>query len=282
MLRPRRSLLLRDEITRYSRNILLEEVGREGQERLGSARVLLVGGGGLGSPALLYLAAAGVGHITLVEGDRLDLTNLQRQILYSTDEVGQPKAEAASRRLAQLNPHVTVRAVGERLTPANALDHVRDVDLVLDGTDNFPTRFLVNDVCVHQGLPLISAGILRFFGLILGVRPGETPCYRCLFEGPPEPGSVPSCSSAGVLGAVAGIMGSFMAAEACKALLGIGRSIMGQMVQMDLLSLEFRHTAMPSCPSCPICQRQKSGLGFDPDRPEYADLSCAEPWRAPT
>lgn len=278
---PRSSRLERDELTRYSRNILLEEIGRDGQERLKYSRVIVVGAGGLGSPALLYLAAAGVGNITLIEGDRLDLTNLQRQILYSTGEVGEPKATAAASRLRQLNPNVNVRTIADRLNPANAPDYLRDVDLVLDGTDNFPTRFLVNDVCVHQGLPLISGGILRFFGLVLGVQPGRTPCYRCLFEHPPEPGSVPSCSAAGVLGAVAGMVGSFMAAEACKVLLGAGMSILGRMVQVDLLDLEFRSSAMPECPPCPVCQARGAGLPFDPDRSDYMELGCAEPWTAP-
>lgn len=270
----------RDEVTRYSRNILLDEVGRSGQERLKNARVLVVGAGGLGSPALLYLAAAGVGRITVVEGDRLDLTNLQRQVLYDTASVGQLKAELARERLERLNPHTTLNVIGRRLTPQNGPDVFRDVDVVLDGSDNFPTRFLVNDLCQHRSLPLITGGILRFYGMILGILPGKSPCYRCLFEHPPEPGSVPSCGVAGVLGAVAGLMGSFMAAEAIKFLLGVGTSVFGRMVRIDLLDLEFRTTSIPEAPACSLCRARAEGreVGFDPANSDYTEFECAPPF----
>ncbi len=269
----------RDELSRYSRNILLAEVGRAGQERLKASRLLVVGAGGLGSPLLLYLTAAGVGQIVCVESDTLDLTNLQRQVLFSTDGVGKAKAELAQKRLHDLNPEIDLTFIQERLRPDNALDIVDGFDLVLDGSDNFPTRFLVNDVCLYRSIPLISGGILRFYGMLLGMMPGKTPCYRCIFEHQPEPGSVPSCSAAGVLGAVAGVIGSLMAAEAMKHLLGFPQTIMGRMLRVDLLSMQHRLTVLPENQDCPYCKACREGTPlFRLDDPDYADVSCAMPF----
>lgn len=274
----------RDELSRYSRNILLSEVGKAGQERLRASRVLVIGAGGLGSPLLLYLTAAGIGHIACVESDTLDLTNLQRQVLYSSEGVGQSKADLAEARLEALNPEIELRFIRQRLIPANALETVDGYDLVLDGSDNFPTRFLVNDLCMYRGIPLISGGILRFYGMLMGVEPGKTPCYRCVFEHQPEPGSVPSCSAAGVLGAVAGVIGSLMAAEAIKHLLGFGdskarKTIMGRMLRMDLLTMEQRLTDLPENDECIYCQARKSGNPlFRADDPDYSDIICAIPF----
>jgi adenylyltransferase/sulfurtransferase len=278
----------RDELSRYSRNILLSEVGRSGQEKLNRSRVLVVGAGGLGSPLLLYLTAAGVGHIACFESDRLDLTNLQRQILYSTDGVGQSKADLAESRLRALNPEIELNFFRTRLVPATAREMVRGYDLVLDGSDNFPTRFLVNDVCLYHGIPLISGGILRFYGMVMGIDPGRTACYRCIFEHLPEPGSVPSCSAAGVLGAIAGVIGSLMAAEAIKFLLGFQKqrdkkSIMGRMLRLDLLTLEQRLTDLPENNECIYCRANKTGKPvFQIDDPDYYEMGCAAPFSLET
>lgn len=278
----------RDELSRYSRNILLSEVGRAGQERLKASRVLVIGAGGLGSPLLLYLTAAGIGHIACVESDTLDLTNLQRQVLYTTKGVGQSKADLAMAVLEALNPEIELAFIRQRLIPANALEIVDGYDLVLDGSDNFPTRFLVNDVCMFRRIPLISGGILRFYGMLMGVEPGKTPCYRCVFEHQPEPGSVPSCSAAGVLGAVAGVIGSLMAAEAIKYLLGFSdesgdvkarKTIIGRMLRLDLLTLDQRLTDLPENDACIYCQARKSGNPlFRTDDPDYSNVVCAAPF----
>jgi len=247
------SELSQHEVTRYSRHLLLPEVGLEGQGRLRSGSVLVVGAGGLGSPALLYLAAAGVGTLGIVDSDTLDETNLQRQVVHGTSAVGTSKAASAAARVRDLNPHVALRVLETRLTADNALDICRGFDVVVDGSDNFPTRYLVNDACVLLGIPYVYGAIFRFDGQA-SVFGGPTgPCYRCLFREPPPPGLVPSCDEAGVLGVLPGIIGSIQALEAIKLLLGIGTTLEGRLVLFNALNLEFRELAIRRDPTCPIC-----------------------------
>jgi adenylyltransferase/sulfurtransferase len=245
--------LSHDEVLRYSRHLLLPEVGVEGQRRLKGARVLLIGAGGLGSPAALYLAAAGVGTLGLVEFDLVDVTNLQRQILHGTAALGRPKLESAAERLHDLNPHVRVEPVAERLSSANALEILRRYDVIVDGSDNFPTRYLVNDACVLLGKPLVYGSIFRFEGQVSVFDAARGPCYRCLYSEPPPPGLVPSCAEGGVLGVLPGIIGSLQALEALKLLLGIGDSLVGRLVLFDALRLRFRELALRKDPECPVC-----------------------------
>ena len=247
------SELSQHEVTRYSRHLLLPEVGLEGQGRLRSGSVLVVGAGGLGSPALLYLAAAGVGTLGIVDSDTLDETNLQRQVVHGTSAVGTSKGASAAVRLRDLNPHVALRVLETRLTADNALDICRGFDVVVDGSDNFPTRYLVNDACVLLGIPYVYGAIFRFDGQA-SVFGGPTgPCYRCLFREPPPPGLVPSCDEAGVLGVLPGIIGSIQALEAIKLLLGIGTTLEGRLVLFNALNLEFRELAIRRDPTCSIC-----------------------------
>lgn len=247
--------LSEDQVRRYSRNILLKEVGGRGQEKLLEARVLIVGAGGLGSPAGLYLAAAGVGTLGIADGDVVDLTNLQRQIAHTTGGLGRPKTESMAEALSRLNPTVDVRLHG-RLTGEEGLP-LEDYDLVLDGSDNFETRFLVNDETVRAGVPLVSAAVLRFEGQLTTILPGEgNPCYRCLYPGPPPEGSVPSCSQAGILGSVAGTMGTLQATEAVKVILGAGRPLVGRLLLYDGLSGEFRTVRYGPDPACAACSKR--------------------------
>lgn len=250
------SALSRDEITRYSRNILLPEVRRAGQEKLKDSSVLVVGAGGTGSPVLLYLAAAGVGHIRCVDSDELDLTNLQRQVLYSQADVGGLKTDLAERRISSLNPHIELEFRKERLSPQNASSLFDGVDLVIETADNFETKFAVSDAAIRARIPFITGGILRFDGQILCVNPGQSACYRCLFENPPPPGDVPSCSGAGVLGAVAGVVGSVMAGEALKILLGLPAAF-GVLQQYNLLSSRWRTLKVPRRPGC-VCMQDNA------------------------
>ena len=242
----------KEEITRYSRNILLEEVGRKGQERLKASTVSVVGAGGLGSPVLLYLAASGVGNIRVIDSDTVDLTNLQRQVLYSHHSVGKDKAAEAKEKLLSLNPYIQIDSFSIRLNSKNISHFIRGADLVIEGSDNFPTKFLVNDACYFQKKPLIIGGILKFEGQILGISK-ETACYRCVFHSPPPHGDVPTCSEAGVIGAVAGVIGSLQAQEAIQYLLGLPSSIMGKLLVYDAKSLEFRKINLSKNPNCPIC-----------------------------
>jgi adenylyltransferase/sulfurtransferase len=242
-----------DELLRYARHLTLPEVGAAGQARLAAARVLLVGAGGLGSPASLYLAAAGVGTLGIVDADRVDVSNLQRQILHDTAAIGQLKVVSAEQRLRGLNPHVTVEAVAGRLTSTNARGLVRRFDIVVDGSDNFPTRYLVNDACLLEGRPLVYGSIFRFAGqLSLFGTPGG-PCYRCLFAEPPAPELVPSCVEAGVLGVLPGIVGTMQALEAIKWILGIGTSAAGRLILIDALALTQREIAVRRDPDCVLC-----------------------------
>ncbi len=245
--------LSNDEILRYSRHLVMPEVTLAGQQRLKDARVLCVGAGGLGSPLALYLAAAGVGTIGLVEFDRVDLTNLQRQILYSTADVGRPKLEAARERLAALNPEVRLIAHPVRLSGENVMAIVRDYDVVADGTDNFPARYLVNDACVLAGRPNVYASIYRFEGQVSVFDARRGPCYRCLFPEPPPPGLVPSCADGGVLGVLPGIIGSLQALEVIKLVLGIGETLVGRLLLFDALSSSSRELKIAKDPGCAVC-----------------------------
>lgn len=242
-----------EELQRYGRHLVLPEVGPEGQRRLKGARVLLVGAGGLGSPVALYLAAAGVGHLGVVEFDAVDRSNLQRQVLYGTGDVGRPKLEAARERLGQVNPNVRVEGHAARLDRGNALELVRDHHLVVDGTDNFATRYLVNDACVLTGRPNVYGSVFRFEGQasVFGAPGG--PCYRCLFPEPPPPGSVPSCAEGGVLGVLPGLVGLVQATEALKLLLGAGEPLVGRLLLVDALAMRFREVKVRPDPRCPAC-----------------------------
>lgn len=245
-----------EQIERYSRHILLPEVGGTGQARLLEAKVLVVGAGGLGSPLLLYLAAAGVGTIGVIDDDIVDLSNLQRQIIHTTDRIGVAKVESAARTATELNPGVKIVPYQARLTAENALDLVADYDLVADGTDNFATRFLVGDACYLAKRPLVSGAIMRFDGQIATYKGflGEGhPCHRCLFREPPPPGMIPSCSEAGVLGSLPGTVGSLQATEVIKEILGIGDSLSGHMVIYDALGATFRKVRVPKDRECPLC-----------------------------
>lgn len=242
-----------DEAIRYSRHLILPEVGPEGQRRLKAGRVLLVGAGGLGSPAAMYLAAAGVGTLGIVDSDVVDTTNLQRQVIHGTPDVGRPKLDSARDRIAELNPHVRVEPYPVRLTRANAREIVAAYDVVIDGSDNFPTRYLVNDACVLEGRPCVYGSILRWEGQASVFWAGHGPCYRCLFAEPPPPGMVPSCAEAGVLGVLPGIIGCVQALEAVKLLLGQGQPLTGRLLLFDALRLSFREMRLRRDPACPVC-----------------------------
>ena len=254
--------LSRDELVRYSRHLLLPEVGLEGQRRLRGARVLLIGAGGLGSPAALYLAAAGVGHVGLVDFDRVDATNLQRQILYGTSDVGRLKTEAAAERLTDLNPAIQVQRHEERLSRENALDTLRPYDVILDGSDNFATRYLVNDACVLLRKPDVFGSIYRFDGQATVFDAARGPCYRCLFPEPPPPELVPSCAEAGVLGVLPGLVGTLQAIEALKLILGIGEPLIGRLLMVDALGTRFREVALRKDPACVLCGEQPTQTGL--------------------
>ena len=245
-----------DEIDRYSRHILLPEIGGTGQAKLRAARVLVVGAGGLGSPLLLYLAAAGIGTIGLVDDDHVDLSNLQRQIAHTTDRLGQPKVTSAAAAARAINPATTIEPHAMRLTAANAPALVRRYDLVCDGSDNFDTRYLVADACLAASRTLVSAAILRFDGQLTTFKPHahpQGPCYRCLYPEPPPDGTIPTCSEAGVLGAVTGVMGTLQATEVLKEILGIGDSLSGRLLMWDALATTFRTIRVPRNPACPAC-----------------------------
>jgi len=242
-----------EELQRYSRHLLLPEVGLEGQRRLKAGRVLLVGAGGLGSPLGLYLAAAGVGHVGLVDFDVVDVTNLQRQVLHGTRDVGRSKLDSARDRLLDINPHVDLETYDTRLTSDNALEIVREYDVVVDGTDNFPTRYLVNDACVLTGRPNVYGSIFRFEGQASVFATADGPCYRCLFREPPPPGLVPSCAEGGVLGVLPGLIGTIQATETLKILLGIGTTLAGRLLLVDALRMQFRTLKLKRDPACPAC-----------------------------
>ncbi|GKS58221.1 thiazole biosynthesis adenylyltransferase ThiF [Nitrospira sp.] len=239
---------------RYSRHIILKEVGGKGQRKLAQAKVLLIGAGGLGSPAAMYLAAAGIGTIGLVDGDVVDLSNLQRQVLHSTATLGRPKVESGHQTLAALNPDVTVQTYHQQVDADNILGLVSEYDVVLDGSDNFSTRFLVNDACFFAKKTLVSASMFRFEGQLTTIKPhAGYPCYRCLYPEPPPAGLVPNCQEAGVLGVLAGTMGILQATEAIKEILGIGDTMADRLLIYDALEMKFRKVARPKDPACPLC-----------------------------
>jgi len=274
------------ELIRYARHLTLPEVGLAGQKRLRSARVLLIGAGGLGSPAALYLAAAGVGTLGIVDADSVDLSNLQRQILHGHRTVGTPKTESARQRLADLNPNVKVEAHPVRLTSHNALELMGRYDLTVDGSDNFPTRYLVNDASVLLGKPYVYGSIFRFDGQVSVFAAPDGPCYRCLFADPPPPDLVPNCADAGVLGVLPGIVGSLQAAEAIKLVLGIGAPLINRLLLLDVLRGKFRELELRRDPSCPACGRNPSirqlidyeaFCGVDPEAgPLEAEITTGE------
>lgn len=258
MSRPPASRLSPDELRRYSRHLVLPEVGLEGQEKLKAARVLIVGAGGLGSPLGLYLAAAGVGKLGLVEFDEVDESNLQRQVLYGQSDIGRPKLEAAIERLADVNPHIEIVPHPTRLASDNAMEILAGYDVVVDGCDNFPTRYLVNDACVLAGKPNVYGSIYRFEGQVAVFWGARGPCYRCLFPEPPPPGLVPSCAEGGVLGVLPGIVGSLQANEALKLVLGAGEPLIGRLLVVDSLGGEFRRLNLKKDPECPVCGESPS------------------------
>lgn len=245
--------LTRDEVARYSRHLLLPEVGAEGQRKLKAARVLLIGAGGLGSPAALYLAAAGVGTLGIVDFDTVDVTNLHRQLLHGTSDVGRSKLASAIDRLREVNPHVVVEPHEVRLTSANALALISAYDLVVDGTDNFQTRYLVNDACVLTGRPNVYGSIFRFDGQVSVFCTADGPCYRCIYREPPPAGMVPSCAEGGVLGILPGIVGTLQATEAIKLILGIGEPLIGRFTLIDALGARWRSVRIRRDPTCPAC-----------------------------
>src|SRR5213595_975691 len=245
--------LAQAELVRYSRHLILPDLGVPGQEKLKAARVLLIGAGGLGSPAALYLAAAGVGTLGLVDFDNVDVTNLQRQILHGTKDVGRPKLVSARERIADVNPHVRLETYETALTSKNALDISSSYDIVVDGTDNFATRYLVNDACVLLGKPNVYGSIFRFEGQASVFALPDGPCYRCLFPEPPPPNLVPSCAESGVLGVVPGLVGTIQATEAIKMLLGLGETLVGKLLTIDALTMAFRTIEIRRDPECPAC-----------------------------
>ena len=244
------------QLDRYARHLILPEVGGAGQQKLLASRVLAVGAGGLGAPVLLYLAAAGVGTLGVIDDDDVDVSNLQRQVVHSTDRIGRPKAESAAAAIRALDPAIRVEAHNERLTEANAARLFRDYDLILDGSDNFATRYLVNNAAIAAGRTLVSGAVLRFDGQVSTFKPHAGPghpCYRCLFPEPPPPGAVPACSEAGILGAVAGVVGTLMAVEALKELIGIGDGLSGRLLLYDALSASMRMIRFKRRADCPAC-----------------------------
>jgi adenylyltransferase/sulfurtransferase len=269
-----------DEIERYARHLILPEVGLAGQQKLRQSRVLCIGAGGLGSSACLYLVAAGIGRLGLVDGDPVELSNLQRQILHGTNDVGQSKTESAKRSLQRLNPRVEIETYAERLTSANARGIINRFDVVLDCTDNFPARYLINDACVLLRKPTVYGAIFRFEGQASFFAPHlNGPCYRCLFPSPPPPGSVPSCVEAGVLGIVPGLIGCIQALEAMKFILQLGDSLMRRLLLFDAMAMRFRELKIRRDPGCPVCGEnpQIQSLSDGPPSCHPATLSCGAP-----
>ncbi len=257
-LQDRLPALSNDEILRYSRHLIMPEVALDGQQRLKAARVLCIGAGGLGSPLALYLGAAGVGTIGLVDFDVVDYTNLQRQILHATPDVGRPKLASAAEKLRAMNPYLELKTFETRLTSDNALEILRDFDVVVDGTDNFATRYLVNDACVLLGKPNVYGSIFRFEGQASVFATREGPCYRCLYPEPPPPGLVPSCAEGGVLGVLPGLVGVIQATETIKLILGKGEPLVGRLLLVDALSMRFRELKLRKNPDCPACGERRT------------------------
>ncbi|MGE5443585.1 MAG: HesA/MoeB/ThiF family protein [Ignavibacteriales bacterium] len=263
--------LTEEQMYRYSRNILLPEVGGEGQERLLRSKVFCVGAGGLGSPVALYLAAAGIGTLGIADSDQVDISNLQRQVLHFTDDIGRPKALSAREKLEKLNPDVNVIVYEEMITKKNIRDIIRNYDIILDGSDNFPTRYLVNDACYFEKKTLVSGAILRFEGQVSVFKPhAGGPCYRCLYSEIPPAGMIPSCQEAGILGAVAGIIGTMQAVETLKEILQIGQTLMGRLLVFNALTMSIMDVKVKRDPKCPLC-------GENPrikDLADYEQIEC--------
>ena len=257
-----------EQLERYSRHILLKDVGVEGQEKLLDGKVLIIGAGGLGSPSALYLAAAGVGTIGIVDGDRVDLSNLQRQIAHFTKDVGVWKADSASEKMRAINPDITVIPYNKYLFASNIKEIIREYDFVIDGTDNFASKFLINDACIFENIPFSHGGILRFDGQTFTINPNESACLRCLFDRPPPPDLVPTCSEAGVLGAIAGMLGTIQAAEALKFLTGAGELLNNKLLTFNALDMNFRTVTVKKNDNCPVC-------GENPTITELVDIEQA-------
>ena len=245
-----------EQIERYSRHIILPEVGGSGQQKMLEARVLLLGAGGLGSPAAYYLAAAGIGNLGIVDFDRVDLSNLQRQIIHSTERIGMLKTESAKKTIQALNPDVNVTLYNEKMDSSNIMNLIEGYDYIVDGSDNFPTRYLVNDACVMKNKTLIHGSIYRFEGQVTVFKPGDGPCYRCLYPEPPPPGMVPNCQEGGVLGVLAGVIGNLQVVEVLKLVLGIGKPLVGKLLIYDALNTEFRNLRLRKDTNCPICSEK--------------------------
>lgn len=261
-----------EQVHRYSRHIILPEVGGKGQKKIMNARVFIVGAGGLGSPAGYYLAAAGVGTIGIIDNDTIELSNLQRQIAHNTARLGRYKADSARETFEALNPDVNVVAIKERISRDNIMNIIRDYDIVVDGSDNFPTRYLINDTCVLTGKPLVSGAILRFEGQVTTIKPGEGHCYRCLFEEPPPPGLVPSCQEAGVLGSLCGVIGGLQAMEVLKLIIGRGEPLTNHLLIYDALKNSFRKVKVPRNPACPVCGENPRITELQDYEAEYCEM----------
>ncbi|MFH1679212.1 MAG: molybdopterin-synthase adenylyltransferase MoeB [Candidatus Eisenbacteria bacterium] len=274
-------ILTEEEVLRYGRHLVLPEISVTGQRKLKGASVLVVGAGGLGSPLALYLAAAGIGRIGIVDPDTVDRSNLQRQVLYSTSDIGAPKAAAAKRRIEEINPNVRVDARRTRLSAANALEILAGYDVVADATDNFPSRYLVNDACVLLGKPNVHGSIFRFEGQVSVFDSRTGPCYRCLYPEPPPPGLIPSCAEAGVIGVLPGLIGVIQANEAMKIILGIGEVLLGKLLHYDALRMRFREIGLRKDPRCPICGKEPRirELSESGGRAEPCGEAAADPVR---
>ena len=264
--------LTEQQIERYSRHIILEQIGGAGQEKLLSSKVLIVGAGGLGSPAALYLAAAGVGIIGIIDADKVDTTNLQRQIIHHTSDVGLEKVKSAENKIRAINPDVSVKTYLQFAKADNSRDIIREYDFVIDGTDNFAAKFLINDACYFEKKPFSHAGILKFYGQLITVLPGKTTCYRCVFNAPPPAGAVPSCSQAGVLGVLAGVIGSLQATEAIKYLLGLGKLLTDTLLTYDALAMDFRSVKLNRNPNCPLCGENSQITELKDEEQQVCDL----------
>lgn len=258
-----------EQLERYSRHIILQEVGVKGQKKLLNASVLIIGAGGLGAPAALYLAAAGVGTIGIVDADEVDLSNLQRQVIHTTNDVGKAKVKSAAETMEAINPDVTVKTYRTFVDSSNIMDLIKDYDFIIDGTDNFPAKFLINDACVMAEKPFSHAGIIRFKGQLMTYVPGEGPCYRCVFKNPPPKDAVPTCKQSGVIGAMGGVIGSLQAMEAIKYIIGKGDLLTGKLLTYDALKMEFHTIKLPKDDHCAVC-------GDEPTITELIDYEQAE------
>ena len=258
-----------EQLERYSRHIILKEIGVKGQKKLLNAKVLIIGAGGLGAPAAMYLAAAGVGTIGIADADEVDLSNLQRQVIHTTPDIGKPKVESAKETMQAINPDVNVITYHEFISADNILDIIQDYDFILDGTDNFPAKFLINDACVMAKKPFSHAGIIRFKGQLMTYVPGEGPCYRCVFKNPPPKDAVPTCKQAGVIGAMGGVIGSLQAMEAIKYITGTGELLTGSLLTFDAIKMNFHKIKLPKADgSCAVC-------GTNPSITELIDYEQA-------